>query len=343
MASVLAAGGASYALIVPGDRSAASAGHDRLPPATDTINRTTLTDATTVDGRLDHAGRTPVKSAVEGTITKAAEPGKTVRQGQALYGLNAEPVILLYGSVPMFREMKPGINGPDVAQLERNLRDLGYGPDLAIGPKYDAHTKAAVKRWQQALGIQEPSGELAMGDVVFKPEAVRVVAADAALADRVSPDKTVLTVASTDPVVRVALDPDDEGLGKKGARVDVALPGGKSVKGRVSGPVQVPDGAEDPQAGTASGQEIEIALDGAVAGDATGTVSVTFTKERRENVLTVPVDAVVALREGGYGLEIVSGTTVSTVRVRTGMSADGRIEVTGTGLKEGQKVGVAAP
>lgn len=60
-------------------------------------------------------------------------------------------------------------------------------------------------------------------------------------------------------------------------------------------------------------------------------------------MLTVPVEAIVALREGGYGLQIVRASTTTTVRVETGMSADGRIEVTGAGLAEGMQVGAAKP
>jgi hypothetical protein len=57
-------------------------------------------------------------------------------------------------------------------------------------------------------------------------------------------------------------------------------------------------------------------------------------------VLTVPVAALLALAEGGYGIEVVEGTTTRIVAVETAMFADGRVEVTGRGLSEGMKVGV---
>ena len=47
-------------------------------------------------------------------------------------------------------------------------------------------------------------------------------------------------------------------------------------------------------------------------------VDVTFTAAERKDVLTVPVAALVALAEGGYGVEVVDGGTTRFVAVETG-------------------------
>ena len=52
-------------------------------------------------------------------------------------------------------------------------------------------------------------------------------------------------------------------------------------------------------------------------------------RAERKDVLTVPVAALVVLREGGYGVEVVDGGTSRYVAVKTGLFADGRVEVTG--------------
>jgi hypothetical protein len=56
----------------------------------------------------------------------------------------------------------------------------------------------------------------------------------------------------------------------------------------------------------------------------------------------VPVTALLALAEGGYGLEVVAedGTT-STVPVDTGLFAEGKVEVSSPEIEEGTVVGVA--
>lgn len=337
-----------------------------LPSGTATVVRTDLVRSKTVDGKLDYAQRRPVKAVVEGTVTVAAREGRTVGLGQSLYELDDKPVTLLYGPVPMFRAMKAGDKGSDVLQLERNLRDLGHGSKLYVDTRYDKDTEAAVKQWQKSLN-RVPTGAVGMGDVVFQRGKVKVVSADAALADRVGAGKTVLTVASTKPVVRAQLDQGDGALTARGTRVEITLPGGRTVGGKVLGTVHPEEGAED---GTGSGSgsgrpdgiTVEVELTGGAAGgpaegagaaegeDSKASASVKFVSESRKGVLAVPVEAVLALRgeNGGYGLQIVEsatrkdgGATSKTVRVETGITADGRIEVSGPDVREGMKVGVA--
>ncbi|MFE9664377.1 peptidoglycan-binding protein [Streptomyces sp. NPDC005955] len=318
-----------------------------LPPATTTVVRTDLVQSKTVDGKLDFAQRRTVKSAVEGTVTVAADEGEIVTTGQALYELNDKPVTLLYGPVPMFREMKRGDRGSDVLQLERNLRDLGYGAELYVDVWYDEDTEAAVKQWQKTLN-RDTTGRVGKGDVVFQPGQVKVAKADAALADQVAPGGPVLTVASTKPVVRAELEQSDGALTSSGTKVEVVLPSGKTAVGKVAGTVR-PEATGEGGEGAQDGITVEVVLDGgagAVAGeDAKKSASVRFVSEAREGVLAVPVEAVVALRgeNGGYGLQVVRGTTSQVVRVETGMTADGRIEVSGPDVREGLRVGVAKP
>ncbi|MER8267669.1 peptidoglycan-binding domain-containing protein [Streptomyces griseus] len=322
-------------------------GGDDLPPATAAVVRTDLVLSKTVDGRIDFAQRRVVKAAVEGTVTVAAVEGGTVKRGEALYELNDKPVTLLYGPVPAFREMQVGDRGSDVLQLERNLRDLGYGTGLYVDTEYGKDTESAVKQWQKHLN-RETTGRVGRGDVVFQPDRVKVVSADAALADQVGPDGPVLTIASTKPVVRALLDQADGALTARGTKVEVALPSGRTVPGKVAGTVR-PEAGGGAEAEAPEGITVEVVLDGgpgAASGeDAEAVASVTFVSEAREGVLAVPVEAVVALRgeNGGYGLQIVRGATSSMVRVETGMTADGQIEVSGAELREGMKVGVAKP
>ncbi|MFF2960996.1 peptidoglycan-binding protein [Streptomyces sp. NPDC057963] len=343
-AAVAAAATGGFLFLGGGGDPGASGRSGDLPPATAAVVRTDLVQSKTVDGRLDFAQRRPVKSAVEGTVTVAASEGKTVTRGQALYELNDKPVTLLYGPVPMFREMKVGDRGSDVLQLERNLRDLGYG--LYADTRYDKDTEAVVKQWQKSLN-RDSTGRVGRGDVVFQPGPVKVVSADAALADQVGPDEPVLTIASTKPVVRAKLDQTDGPLTSRGTKVEVTLASGKTVAGRVDGTVRPEGPAAGDGAGATEGITVEVVLDGGVSAasgeDAKASVSVKFVSEAHKGVLAVPVEAVVALRgeNGGYGLQVVRGATSKMVRVETGMTADGQIEVSGPDVREGLKVGVA--
>jgi multidrug efflux pump subunit AcrA (membrane-fusion protein) len=69
-------------------------------------------------------------------------------------------------------------------------------------------------------------------------------------------------------------------------------------------------------------------------------VTASFIASERKNVLTVPVAALLALAEGGYGVQVVDGATTRIVTVETGLFADGKVEITGGGLTPGTTVGM---
>jgi multidrug efflux pump subunit AcrA (membrane-fusion protein) len=70
-------------------------------------------------------------------------------------------------------------------------------------------------------------------------------------------------------------------------------------------------------------------------------VTVELRRLRAENVLSVPVEALLAL-PSGYGVEVVGqGGSLTRVPVTTGVFGDGRVEVRGAGLAAGMKVAVS--
>ena len=81
---------------------------------------------------------------------------------------------------------------------------------------------------------------------------------------------------------------------------------------------------------------------------ATGTVDqapVTggLTSDSRKGVRAVPVNALLALAEGGYGVRVVDAAGPGRiVRVTPGLFARGMVEITGDGLTEGTRVEVPA-
>jgi hypothetical protein len=69
-------------------------------------------------------------------------------------------------------------------------------------------------------------------------------------------------------------------------------------------------------------------------------VDITLVSSQRKDVLTVPVAALVALAEGGYGVQVVEGDTARYIAVKTGMFAGGRVEVSGDEINENTVVGI---
>jgi membrane fusion protein, multidrug efflux system len=60
-------------------------------------------------------------------------------------------------------------------------------------------------------------------------------------------------------------------------------------------------------------------------------------------VLAVPVNALLALAGGGYGVEVVTGKTSHLVGVITGLYSDTLVRVSGPGITAGTQVEVPSP
>ncbi|SHN06677.1 efflux RND transporter periplasmic adaptor subunit [Cryptosporangium aurantiacum] len=320
--------------------SAADTAATGLPPNTARVTRQTLQDAQTVDGQLGYGTSRTATSRLAGTVTQLPDSGATITRGKPLYTIDDEPVILMYGNVPAYRPLTVGSEGPDVAQLERNLQALGYSGFTADNT-YTSSTASAVAEWQDDLEL-DATGTVELGRVVFAPAAVRIDGLRASVGDPTGPGRPVLTYTGTAKEVTVELDAADQRLAEKGATVDVTLPDRSTTSGRVASSTTVikPGGqqGEDPTTTV----EVVVALTDQKAAEeyVLASVDVTFTAAERANVLTVPVAALLALSEGGFGVEVVDGTTTRYVPVRTGLFSGGRVEVSGSGIREGTVVGM---
>ena len=79
-----------------------------------TITTTDLIQETSYDGVLGSITDDPVKTKIGGTITKIPEPGDTIKQGEALFAIDDQPVLLMYGDMPVFRNFVLGESTFDV-------------------------------------------------------------------------------------------------------------------------------------------------------------------------------------------------------------------------------------
>jgi peptidoglycan hydrolase-like protein with peptidoglycan-binding domain len=345
--TVLAAGVAAAAgLGFLGTGQAASA-PESTPPRTAEVTRQTLVDTETRDGELGFGATTSVRTRLSGTVTALTAVGTTVQRGQELYRVDDAPVVLLYGSLPAYRTLAAGVEGPDVEQFERNLADLGYG-GFTVDEQFSAATATAVEDWQEDLGLDE-SGAVDLGRVVYAGDAVRVAEHGVAAGDAATPNEEILTYTGTTRVITVELEVADQRLAVRDAAVTVTLPDDRTTAGRIAGSatvIQTSDsgdgGAGPDDSSIETTVEVTVAVDDqqALSGLDEASARVAFTAGTREDVLTVPVAALLALAEGGYGLQVVDGDHSRVVAVTTGMFAGGRVEVTGDGLTAGTTVGV---
>nr|WSW66846.1 peptidoglycan-binding protein [Streptomyces sp. NBC_00995] len=243
-------------------------GSDPPPPRTDRtvrVERGTLTEQKEIDGSLGHGPEVPFHVRAEGTVTWLPETGARVKRGEAVLRVDDRPVTLLYGSLPMYRELtvpqqsdehttetdddgkatsgpaatpapRTSVNtaplrGMDVKQFETNLSALGY-TGFTVDDEYTGLTAVAVKRWQRDLGLPR-TGTVAVGDIVYAPGAVRVARADAQTGAEVTGNP--VTYTSTSRMVTMEAPAADLGWARRGTEVSVELPDGRRARAEVAG------------------------------------------------------------------------------------------------------------
>lgn len=303
------------------------------------------------------------------TYTWLPKVGQIISEDQAVYAVSNQPVPLLYGSVAAYRAFGVGMSpGADIGELTHDLIALGYGAGLVQSDSYTAATAAAVQRWQTALGLPA-TGQILLGEVVFEPGPIRVTTVTPSVGQAIGSGSggggggaTVLTATSTTPIVTVDLAVTDEYLIKPGDAVTIVLPDGTST---VGGTVQsVGDVATCPGGGgSGSGSSVAdvspcsssgggnnstptvtmtISLDSTPPGATLdqAPVNVNITSQTADGVLAVPVNALLALQGGGYGVEVVSGGTTRLVAVTTGLYSNTLVQISGAGITAGTKVQV---
>jgi uncharacterized membrane protein YgcG len=308
-----------------------------------------------------------------GTFTWLPTVGHTVRQGQVIYRVSGSPVVLLYGSVPAYRDLSQGLTGADVRELNTDLVKLGYATRAALGPRsgwnyYSAATAYAVEQLQSKLGLTV-TGTLSLGQAAFLPGPALITAlgSTTTLGAPATPGSEVLTASSTTPVVTINLDAAQQSEVKDGDQVSITLPDGSVTPGVISQISRVASSSSS-SSGSGSGSGAQGSGSSGSGGSGSGSsgtgtsatitvlvslthpkaagklnqapVTVLITTGSASNALTVPVNALLAQPHGGYAVEVVSGGHHHLVNVTPGLFDDaaGLVQVSGSGLSPGQRV-----
>ncbi|TRV76514.1 peptidoglycan-binding protein [Streptomyces sp. 130] len=393
------------------------------PPRTGStvpVTRATLTERTAVDGTLGYGPEIPLPVKATGTVTWLPASGTTAGRGDTLLRVDDRPVVLLYGALPMYRDLGPApaapepdasgdsggtggtsgtgeaggtgktgksgetgeaggtggtggtgrtggaggtgrtgetgdpsktggtdeaarpaaqepapVRGMDVLQFETNLAALGY-TGFTVDETYTEATAAAVGRWQKSLGLPQ-TGTVGVGDVVYGAGRIRIGRPGVRLGAAVG--EGALTCTGTTRKVVVNASAAEASWAVRGADVTIRLPDETPVEGRVASVGKQANEAEGEGGSGERAATVPVTLtiedQKALGKWESGPVTVEYVGRRAENVLTVPVAALVALAEGGHGLERADGTFVA---VRTGLFADGDVEVSGPAVRAGLKV-----
>jgi peptidoglycan hydrolase-like protein with peptidoglycan-binding domain len=275
-------------------------------------------------------------------FTALPSAGAVIRRGDQLCAIGGRPVLLLYGSMPAWRAFRSGMSpGADVAALHANLRALGYGADLR-GGDFGSATASAIRALQADHGLPQ-TGALPLGSVIFKTGAIRVKSVIPKLGGAVQAGP-VIAVGSTRHRVEVALSVSHQSEVKAGNRVTITLPDTSTTTGRVSSVGRVAAAGDQGSSPTIA---VTVELDHQAAAGTLdeAPVQVAITTATVDGVLVVPVNALLALAGGGYGLEVVDPSGAHRfVAVELGLfdDADGLVQVDGPDVHAGQRIVVPA-
>jgi peptidoglycan hydrolase-like protein with peptidoglycan-binding domain len=273
-------------------------------------------------------------------------PGDAVHSGEVVAEVSDRPVFVLPGDLPLWRDLVPGESGKDVGELQTALAELGYSSGADQYGYFGAGTEAAVQAFYQAIGYPPATQSVAAGKKGAAPPPAIVPMSEAWFAPSLPAE--VITVSAgvgdtaTGSLISIApegslrltgqLDPSEQALVKAGMGVSVySSVTGYNGTGRISSvgtsivqagtdgsPPYVPVGIAPSSSWPTSlnGQNVQVTITAVTSG---------------RPVLAVPV-AAVSYDAAGQAQVIVAGRDGAEQRipVRTGMSAGGYVEITGT-------------
>jgi peptidoglycan hydrolase-like protein with peptidoglycan-binding domain len=157
--------------------------------------------------------------------------GDKVGNGDVVLQVSGRPVIALVGRLPAYRDMTPGSNGPDVAQLQAALHRVGIADDDPVGT-YGRGTKDAVTALpaSRLRGDDDRQTDPVTGQSLLRPLHTAVVRAQSAIDERrASLAAAIGRAANVEAQRQLSSAEEDfqtatDGLAQEQARSGVQLP-----------------------------------------------------------------------------------------------------------------------
>ncbi|MGW6710705.1 hypothetical protein ACWGDE_38240 [Streptomyces sp. NPDC054956] len=190
-AVLLAGAGVAASFVI---KSPAQAAADAAPPPLDVlvarVEKRVLRDTVIVRGTVSAAQSTQVVPAVAGTegasapvVTKVpVRRGDRIDPGKVLLEVSGRPVFALPGSLPVYRDLRPGATGDDVKQLQKALAGLGHPVVGDPAGTFAAGTKTALTAFYSSIGYDPLPAVADWGEAVSSAEDA-VTAAERSLED----------------------------------------------------------------------------------------------------------------------------------------------------------------
>lgn len=80
--------------------------------------------------------------------------GEEVAAGQVVMEISGRPLFVLSGAVPVYRDLRPGQDGKDIAQFQEALEALGFSSGSDEAGYFGSGTKSAVRDFYESIGYE---------------------------------------------------------------------------------------------------------------------------------------------------------------------------------------------
>lgn len=280
-------------------------------------------------------------SIVTGVFVK---PGAAVKPGDRLIEVSGRPVIVMRGSFGAYRDLHVGDSGPDAAQVNKALAELGL--PAPRGASFTAATSSALAKLYARFGYRPPAGgRFDRREVAFVPDKTALVTAVSAAVGANAKTQKLVVLSSGATVVTANLDPSSARLIRRGNPATIYLDdAGEPVQGVVSTVVlgvDLPSTSIEltpstPISAARNGADVRVEIEVRLGG---------------QGMLTVPVTAVFSQGDGQTVVVKVAGAAQRAIPVRVGTTIGGFVAITPTGragrrpesLRAGDQVEVSGP
>ncbi len=289
------------------------------------IERRTLEDTVVLRGVTGYRPTTRLSAGAPGRVTgMAVVAGDVVESGAVLLAIDGRPVVAVSAEMPFWRNLSVGAVGSDVRQLQSVLSQAGH--DVEESGRFDEATRRALEAWQAEHGLLPPDGMLALNDLATGSWPQRVGQLRVLAGDFVQPGDQLIDFTAREPVVNLELLPSDRlrVAVDDPARVELSATGSRA-SGTLSEVSSSPTTREDDDSLVYTAR---VTLDEPLEAPEGTQAQVTIVIDRVEEVLAVPLAAVISDDQGRPAVRVVGGDgNTRLVPVELGVSEGAWVQV----------------
>ena len=273
------------------------------------VEERTVSEGLAIAGTTKAGETAPISARTNGEpvlVYQNQKPGNVLKAGDFIGIIGADPVFVLEGPLPLYRDLNLGDNGDDVLAFQKALNSAGYA--TAQSGTVTEDTLDAVTRLHRAHLTGVPSEgvtSIARSNYAILPGGSHTVTAVAAVGQLISDGNPIASVETSEPYVESSVELSVANKLKAGDRVSLRTSTG-SVEGTIT---SIGELQNDPSKGAA--KSVRVSADDPSKLTPGQSASIT-SKGNTSTTLAVPTTAVRQDSQGTYVLVEKGGSSTST-------------------------------